>query len=64
MEEIFKNLYSDIFDEKGNIKNCGRNKCKELIVLANSLEPNISHGNKKTGFMKTESIKSLRNKFL
>ena len=64
MENTFLNLFCEVFDENNNVRNCGRTKSKELIELANSLEPEVSHGNLETGFMKTKEIISLKEKLL
>lgn len=34
MKEIFLAKFSEVFDENGRIKCCGREKCKELIQSA------------------------------
>lgn len=56
--EKFKKVYVEVFDDNGNVKVCGRNKCKELIELSDTLEDG-SHGSMDTGIMGTESIKNL-----
>lgn len=60
MKQRFLGLYDLVFDENGNIKACGREVCKELIVLANQIEKNVKHGDETTGMMEVDTIKSLR----
>lgn len=60
MKQRFLGLYDLAFDENGNIKACGREVCKELIILANQIEKNIKHGDETTGMMEVDTIKSLR----
>jgi len=60
MKQRFLGLYDLAFDENGNIKACGREVCKELIVLANQIEKNVKHGDETTGMMDVDTIKSLR----
>ena len=59
MEKNFLELYDLVFDKDGNVKNCGRNICKELIVNANNLDKTTSFGDTNTGFMHIENIKNL-----
>lgn len=58
----FLDNYKNVFDSQGNIKACGRDKCKELIKLANNIEPEVFHGDLKTGYMNIASMKALYNK--
>lgn len=51
--------YSKVFNSDNTIKLCGREACKVLIEEANTLEPNISHGNLETGYMNIEKIQRL-----
>lgn len=60
--KTFNEAYNDVFDINGEIMACGRDKCKELIHIANKIEPNISHGDIENGYMNVESIKALYNK--
>lgn len=56
MERIQK-LYLEIFDEQGNVKAVGREKCKELISLMNThYGKNGEYGNERTGQMDVEKI--------
>ena len=57
----FKILYQEVFDEEGNVKACGRSVCQELILLANQIEKDISHGNANTGMMDIDAIKKLHS---
>lgn len=58
----FKIVYDKVFDSSGKDKNCGREQCRELIRLANTLEPGTSHGDLQTAFMKVDSIVALNSK--
>ena len=60
MKQRFLGLYDLVFDKDGNIKACGREVCKELIVLANQIEKNVKHGDETTGMMEVDTIRSLR----
>ena len=55
----FKMLYNQAFDENGNVKACGREVCRELILLANQIEKNVKHGDEHTCMMDIDSIKKL-----
>ena len=60
MSEILK-LYNVVFTEDGQIKACGRENCKKLIVACeqdNINNPHIDFGNSDTGFMNVENIKN------
>lgn len=55
MEEILE-LYNKVFDEDGNIKPCGRESCKQLIIKMSEKFPEEDFGSKETGFMNTDTI--------
>lgn len=56
--------YDRVFDEEGNVKNCGRGACIDLILSAFILDPSQSYGDSSTGYMNVENIKNLRNSIL
>ena len=56
----FLEVYDEVFDENGNVKLCGREKCFQLIKLADKVEKGVSHGNLKTGHMYIEYMHKLR----
>lgn len=60
MRDRFLELYPDVFDGSGNIKNCGRARTALLIELADGLEPGVRHGDPRTGLMDVDSIRCLR----
>lgn len=62
MKEKFLAIYSEVFDSEGNVLLCGREKCQELIRLANKLETDVDHGDVKTGYMNVKSIQKLYKK--
>lgn len=58
IENRFLVLYKQVFNNDGGVKLCGRDVCKELILLSNQIEPSVNHGNVNTGFIE---IKAIRN---
>ena len=54
----FRELYNNVFDNSGNVKNCGRDMCSKLIIAAQSLT-DADCGNPITGVMNITTIKSL-----
>lgn len=64
MIQKFYQLYVECFDANNNVKICGREKCKELIKLANEIEPNIKHGNLEEGFMNVRAMINLHDKVI
>lgn len=62
MKTKFYNAYNDVFDEDGNNKLCGREKCMKLISICNEIDPHTFYGNVDTGMMESDKIKELKNK--
>ena len=62
MEQEFLKLFDEVFAANGTIRMCGRDKCEEIIAIANELEPGISHGNLNTGFVNAKALHSLKEK--
>lgn len=62
IETQFSSIYNSVFDTEENIKACGRETCRELIRVANKLEPGVVHGELQTGFMDSKTIIRLHNK--
>lgn len=60
--QMFKNRFQIAIDEKGQPKACGRDAARELIEIANEIEPNISHGDIHTGEMNVLTLILLKNK--
>ena len=60
----FLKLYYLAFNNKGEVKNCGRNVCKELIKAAYKINNTTDYGNPETGFMNIENIKILYEEIL
>lgn len=63
----FKTLYSEVFDENGNVRNCGREKCKKLINACQTMYEEKygktkDFGNNENGFMKIKAIKNFAKK--
>ncbi len=58
MREKFFSCYDEVFDENRNIKNCGREKCIQLIEAAQSLTGTKTgqYGSTITGFMNKKEI--------
>ena len=61
MEQKFLELMKEVFDENNTIKACGREKCQELINLADHLEPNVFHGDVTSGFVNADTVTALRD---
>lgn len=55
----FEKLYKEVFDTEGNVLACGREKCKELIKLANAINNNINFGDENTGFINIKNMSIL-----
>ena len=56
-----KELFEIVFDKDGNVKNCGRDACKKLILKCEQIKPGVDFGNPENGFMNVEKIKKLYN---
>ena len=61
-EEKILKLYGMVFDENGEIRVCGREKCKSLIYACRNLDPNTYFGDTTYGFMEVDAIKDLWEK--
>lgn len=57
--EKFITLYNEVFDSDGKTKLCGREKCKELIILAEHIDSNTNFGSRRNGMMHIENLKEL-----
>lgn len=55
----FLEKYSEVFDSEGQVKLCGRQACKELIVEAQKLDKSTDFGSIEDGLMNVKNIKSL-----
>lgn len=62
MNNCLYELYNDVFDENGNVKNCGRTKCINLIKLCKIIQCDENYGDMKTGFMQIDKIQALYKK--
>ena len=62
LEEMLPVVYDEVFDEHGNVKACGREKCLELIEICAELDPFNYYGDSKQGFLDEENIKKLRGR--
>lgn len=60
LEKMLPVVYSEVFDEQGNVKACGREKCLELIEICSELDPFNYYGDSKLGFLNEENIFKLR----
>ena len=61
----FNQLYSEIFDSRGNVKRCGRQKCKELMKIAYAMDNSqTDYGDLESGFMNVKNIKALHNRIM
>jgi hypothetical protein len=64
MNELVE-AFAEVFDPEGHVLNCGRDKCKKLIFLAQKNFPNASkeyYGDETTGWMNSENLLKLRSK--
>lgn len=64
MKEKLKTVITEVFNENGEIRPCGREKCKELISLASQIYPKINFGDPNTGIMNMDAMKELRSKLI
>lgn len=55
-------LYNEVFDDYGNIKVCGREATKQLIIACQKTERTMNFGDPRTGFMNIANICSLRTR--
>lgn len=65
MKNNFFSCYNEVFNEDGSVKNCGRRKCIDLMILAEKLCPDAKpdeFGCKITGFMNEDKLHELKNK--
>ena len=53
-----KELYDKCFDEQGNIKQCGRQNCINLILACQKIGGR-NYGDIETGYMNVDAIKHL-----
>lgn len=60
LEERLPIVYKEVFDEHGNVKACGREKCLELIEICSELDPFNYYGDSKKGFLNEVNIFKLR----
>ena len=62
MNSSFLTLYNEVIDEHGNVKLCGRDKCKDLIICCMSMNPDNagSYGDVSTGIMNVANIVSFK----
>ena len=56
LEEMLPIVYSEVFDEHGNVKACGREICLELIEICSELDPFNYYGDSKQGFLNEENV--------
>jgi hypothetical protein len=56
--DYVEKLYNNVFDVNGEIKLCGRNRCKDLIFACQEkFGKDIDFGSISTGMMNVENIK-------
>ena len=54
---MIKELYDEVFDSNGNVKLCGREKCKKLIDACKNAYKGVDFGDSETGYMNIDNIK-------
>lgn len=60
----FIKIYNDVFDSKGNITVCGREKCKNLIQAAQEIDNSKNYGDISTGIMNMPNIENLHHQIM
>lgn len=60
MKKNFLDAYAEVFDECGNIKACGREKCIELIEICYEIDPYNYYGDINSGFLNKDHIFELK----
>ena len=55
-------LFHNVFDENEEVKLCGRDACKALIIAMEETYPGESFGNRETGFIDIFKIKRFYHK--
>lgn len=61
MEKEFLKLFGEVF-YYGKVRGCGREKCRQLIHLADQVEPEIIHGNPKNGMIDISVMLALKER--
>ena len=51
-------LFSEVFEENGEMKACRRDKCIELMEALQEKYPGVDFGNPKTGFLNLSVVRS------
>ena len=62
MPKDFRTLFHNVFDDNEEVKLCGREACKALIIAMEEAFPGESFGNRETGFMDIFKIKRFYHK--
>ncbi len=63
IDEIM-NLYNQVFDENGNIKLCGRETCKQLMLALNEIFKTVKFGDMDSGFLYIDVVKEYINRLI
>lgn len=58
-EKHFCDVAHKVFNDDGTIRVCGRDSVRELIEVAESIDPTKDFGNKKIGRMNVDAVRSL-----
>lgn len=59
MSSEFLKRYTDVFNDDGTVKACGRDKCTLLLIECYKVEKNTYFGDVKNGFMNVENVLGL-----
>lgn len=51
-----RSLVFEVIDEHGNMRACGREKCRELILVLKEKYPGVDFGNPETGFVNQKML--------
>lgn len=60
MQQEFLELFGEVISGDNMVQACGRDKCMDLIALADALEPGVSHGNRNNGFVNAKAMLKLK----
>lgn len=58
MKDIILELYQEVFSAEGAVKNCGKDKCIELMLALRKLFPLEDFGDASSGMMNMDKVKT------
>ena len=57
-KEELRNAFEVVFDEKEDVRNCGRDACRRLMLIIKRYSPTADVGNINTGIMNVDVVKA------